>query len=714
MKIFKLKFYSKLIALVVMCIPVFVSAQTPAASDAVVLSQQNDPSSQVVEYPADFFGRYNPNTALDMVRQVPGFQMDDGSSDRGFISAVGNILINDKYPSVKQDTPSAILSRIPANQVVKIELIRGQVREIDLQGRSLVVNVVLRNDSKAAVRWETFIQHSNKGPWKPIANMSLSNRWNEIDYNVGFNVERESNGEAGTDRFYNSSGRLTEIRTDVLRQTGLKQLDLFLNMSMLVNATRLQFNSKFTAKNGPENQYQTRTPQIIGRPSTVFFKDSQNNPSFELGFNAERDLSADLKAKAILLYTNNDFDLKNLQQNTDVNGRATLLRIAYNETVVQEAIARAEFDWTGIARHNLQFNIEGAYNSVDGSLLQTDDTGAAPVIINVPGANSLVEETRGDFSIKDTWSLGKIDLEYGLGAEVSEITQSGDTEQKRNFFFLKPQAVLTWTPMEGQQSRVVLLRKVAQLDFNDFISATIFEDDDLALGNPNLRPDTTWVSELSHEYRYNSQGVIKLTAFHHWIKDVLDLLPLSPTFEAPGNIGDGRRWGLILEFTVPLEWTGLQGARLDLKSRWQDSSVTDPVTGNTRILSATQTGFGGPPSVRFGDNGSRYIYDGAFRQDIESLDISWGTDFAMQSSRPQFKVNELDVYDEGLEWNTFIETTRWFGIKMRLEGNNLFDYTEHRDRTIYAGERDLSPVQSWIFREREAGRRVKLVLSGSF
>ena len=94
--------------------------------------------------------------------------------------------------------------------------------------------------------------------------------------------------------------------------------------------------------------------------------------------------------------------------------------------------------------------------------------------------------------------------------------------------------------------------------------------------------------------------------------------------------------------------------------------------------------------------------------------MSWGTDIATQASRPRFKVNELEVFNEGLELNAFVETSRWFGVKMRLEGNNLLDYNEKRDRTIYAGERELSPVSSTILRAREAGRRIKFVLSGSF
>ena len=71
-----------------------------------------------------------------MVDQVPGFQLDDGTDQRGFGAAIGNVLINDRYPSAKQDTPTQILQRIPASQVQRIELIRGQVREIDLLGQT--------------------------------------------------------------------------------------------------------------------------------------------------------------------------------------------------------------------------------------------------------------------------------------------------------------------------------------------------------------------------------------------------------------------------------------------------------------------------------------------------------------------------------------------------------------------------------------------------
>ncbi|MGK0297783.1 MAG: hypothetical protein ACI9XC_001400 [Gammaproteobacteria bacterium] len=675
-------------------------------------------TDQVVDYPASFFSRYQPDTALDMVNQLPGFLLNNGTSDRGFIGAIGNILINGTYPSVKQDTPSFILARIPASQVEKIEIIRGQVRGIDMQGQAVVANIILQENSGASLRWLTYLQKSNQGdysgPFKPAINISLSHKWNNIDYNLGLNLERESNGERGRDLVLDGNGDLLETRIDRERQTGVRLLGVTLNTSTLLGETLFNFNSKFSLNNGPDNKFSTRISELTGIENEVYFKDSQTFPAFELGVDAERSLSDDLNAKTILLYTNRNLDLRNFQSNNNAAGIQTSQRIADSNTLTQEGIVRIEFDWDGINNHNLQFNSEGAYNSVDRSLIQTVDNGTGPVVVDVPGANSRVEEYRGDIAVKDTWVLGNIELDYGLGAEISRITQSGDTEQSRNFFFIKPQVVLTYSNSAERLSRLLVSREVAQLDFSDFISATVFEDDDLALGNPDLRPDKTWIVEMSHERRFGGLGIIKLTAFHHWINDLLDLLPLSDTFEAPGNIGNARKWGIIMESTVPVEWLGLSGARLDLKARWQDSTVIDPVTGQKRVLSASQIGFGGPPVVRFRDNGNEHVFDIAFRQDLEASRVAWGWDIAAQADRPRFKVNELEIFNEGVEFNMFIETTKWFDIKVRLEANNILNYKESRDRTLYSGRRGLSAVSSQILRNRTPGSRLKLILSGNF
>ena len=131
---------------------------------------------------------------------------------------------------------------------------------------------------------------------------------------------------------------------------------------------------------------------------------------------------------------------------------------------------------------------------------------------------------------------------------------------------------------------VRLAREVGQLDFNEFVSSVNFDDEDLDLGNPDLKPEQTWVFEIAYEHRFSSIGVVEITPFYHWIDDVEDLVPLGGIYDAPGNIGDGERWGVNLKLSSGFEFIGIDNARLDIAYEWQDSSVTDPVTAEDRPL----------------------------------------------------------------------------------------------------------------------------------
>lgn len=686
------------------------------ASGAEPDNEINIPTPQEVEivtYPAVFFEQYQPLTALDMARLVPGFQIDDGEDLRGFGNAAGNILINDRRPSAKQDPASAILSRIPAASVDRIELIRGQSGDVNMQGYSIVANVILYEDVLATSRWQTSMIYTSPSPLGFGAGLSHSDQMSGIDYNIGMDLERYTNGITGTVERYDADVNLTEFRIDERQQSGIDLKGIYLNASGLLGGTLYHLNTRFGYRDINGSEISSRTILIPGEDDyDVFFIDDDTRPQFEIGLDGERPLHQHLQAKGILVFTHEDEDALSSQETVDTSGTRIRFRQADENTRSMETITRLELDWTGWTGHTVTATIEGAYNLLDNNLLLTDDTGNGPVTVDIPNANSLVEELRGDVLLNDSWSPGRWNLDYGLGAEVSTIRQQGDVEQKRDFFFIKPTGVLTYSPNRQHQSRLRLAREVAQLDFNDFVSSTIFVDDDLALGNPDLKPETTWIGEISHERRFGDLGVVKLTGFHHWIKDVMDLLPVSDRFEVPGNIGSGRRWGVEFETTVPVTWLDLTGARLDIRARWQDSTVTDPVTATTRELSANG-GFSGLPTIQFYSEND-YVVDIAYRQDFETSGWAWGWDTAIQQDRILYKVNELEIFEEGVELNAFIETTAWLGMKIRLEGNNLLDYLEVRDRLIFDGRRDLSPVLQRELRLRKPSRVFTLTFSGSF
>ncbi len=645
-----------------------------------------------------------------MVRQVPGFLLENNNDTRGIGSALGNLLINDRRPSAKQDQPEDILARIPAEIVERIELIRGQVRDIDLRGQTNLINVILNEEDTASIKWEAFLRRTfGYGGISPAANVSVSDSAFGFDYNFGLSGRQSRVGRDGTEDIFDSADTLIETRL-----VGRDNRNTFykgnLTLERWFGETLFRSNTNFITVDHKHKSFSLRTALTpAGDTLEQRIKEKSDRPFFESGFDLERPLGQDLTGKFIFLFYRKFDDAVEVQQLFDETGLMTLNRKTDTFNVTTEGVMRTEFDWSGIADHAIQLNIEGAYNILDGKFSQLDDRGDGPLEVEVPGANSKVEEVRGDFVLQDTWSAGNLELEYGLGAEVSTITQTGDFEEKRNFFFFKPHIVTTWSSGEGDQTRLRVAREISQLDLFDFISATVLEDDDLALGNPNVSPYKTWKVELGHEKRFGRNSVVNIMAFHHWIKDVLDLLPLTDDFEAPGNIGNGRRWGIELESTHDLDWTGLQGARLKLVGRLQDSTVVDPVIGNGRVLSHIGSTFD-PTNLELENT---FVYSIDFRHDIASERVSWGWALSERDDVQRFRVNELETLTEGYHLNAFIETTRWYGIKITFFAENILDMPDTRTRDRFIGQRGLTPLDTHEFRDQTRGPRVFLTFSGT-
>ncbi len=58
----------------------FAQSETPTQIEADAGKADN----AITVYKPEFFASYNPVTALDMVRQVPGFSISNGQRARGF------------------------------------------------------------------------------------------------------------------------------------------------------------------------------------------------------------------------------------------------------------------------------------------------------------------------------------------------------------------------------------------------------------------------------------------------------------------------------------------------------------------------------------------------------------------------------------------------------------------------------------------------------
>ena len=653
----------------------------------------------VISYEAAFFGRYNPVTALDMVRNLPGFQIDDGDGSRGFGGSAGNILINGERVAAKSETASDVLSRTPVASVERIDLIRGQTGGLDLRGQSVVANVILKDDAGAAAAWEVENTVNLPAPGVfPSGELSFRDKVGALSYTIGGEIERYQFRSEGPERLTGGDGALRELRQEVFAETGFEG-EASVNAQLNVGQTAIRFNgsASYFEEDGGETSERFRTGGVP--PFFVLQGDADDGLSFEVGGDIERSFGDRFAAKLIGIYRKDDErERGSLARGPSVDS-APIDTVSVSETIDTESILRLEMDYQGIPGHLIEIAAEGAVNSLDSMFALFEDEGGGLVPQSVPGANTKVEEIRGDFSVSDSFSIGAIGVDAALAAETSTIEQTGEFEAERSFFFWKPSLTATLSPDDRTQIRLRGLREVGQLDFFDFVSSADLGDEELALGNPELTPETNWTVDVALERRFGEIGVFSVTVFYDWIDDVQDFLPAGEGLEVPGNIGAGVRRGLRAEGAAPLDAFGVSNSRLDFSGEYQFSRVTDPVTGETRRLSNEQ---GWEAQVEF-------------RQDLTEQRWAWGWDIFFADRRPFFGLDERNTSKSRPDFDAFLETTRFGGLRVRLGAENLLNEGVDRDRLVFAEARGpTAPLRFRELRRRNNGREMFLSVSGTF
>lgn len=611
----------------------------------------------VLVFTPDFFAAQRPNTALDMVNRVPGFSIDNGSGARGFEGAVGNVLINNNRPASKNDSGSNVLGRTLANQVERIELIRGGAPGIDMQGYSVVVNVILKTtDSRQSIlTWNAmlfegghdiyggsyqFTQNKGDRSW----GVTLSDGMGSSDSNgVGRSVRRNAAGDVIRDERYENDG------------WGGGQ-------GIRGNYTGPLFGGKLegTARYGL-NDYQNWTE--LSSPTSLRRSDyAEDGDSGELGLTWTRTLNPRWTLETRLIHEFSSFDSVS-GSNETLNGTAAPEQQFKSNGDSSESILRALVRHERSPALTIEAGAEIAYNMLDVNQAFT----IGGVGVPLPSASVKVEETRGEAFSKATWRINpKLTLEGGVRLEASTISQSGDADQEKSFFFAKPRLLATWTPMADNQLRFRFERELGQLDFGDFAASAELSDGTVFGGNVDLEPEQRWISELSYERRFWGEGVVSIGYRHDRIIDVIDRLPLPGGLSATGNIGDGTLDQLSLNVVVPLDKVGISGARFTFRNDWNKTSVTDPTTGEDRRISGVR-----PSQANVG-----------FQQDITSWKTQWGINWLPRLGQATYDPDQTFAWRGTDYLEAFVEYKPSPTLSLRAQLNLWDDFTQQR--TVYA------------------------------
>ncbi len=655
------------------------------------------------------FEQFAPRTALDMVRQIPGFSISRSDGQRGFGQAQENILINGQRISSKSTGAAEVLSRIPATNVERIELVEGA--NLDIPGLSGQVANVIATANGVSGTW-TYRQRfrENLPPALDWFEVSVNGQNGALGWTLGVETEPGRGASAGREdvfeNFTNGTGELVRYREEEF--TFIAD---FVNINGSLNWKPA--NGHIANLNAEYNLWepdQRETTSEFAPDGTLLsqsvFQFKENEWNSEVSGDYELDLGPG-RFKLIGLQRNEHSPTRAKSFGANVDGTGLENNIFDSTTDESESILRGEYNLTGANNSDWQFSLEGAFNTLENE--QQRFTGTTFDAVTEVAANPAVrvEEKRGEAFITHGRQLTKdLRLQTSLGVEQSEImSESVDASQTRRFTRPKGSASLAWTMNDKTTINASIAREVGQLNFFDFVSNVDLNRGDDKTGNIDIVPDQRWRLGLEVERDFGSWGAVTAEVFGEQIEDLGDLVPIvipdtdpQEIGEGPGNIDTASRFGIEIDGTIKFDNLGWNGAQLEYELFAQDTFVDDPFTGETRDFNGNTI----------------YFYELNFRHDIPKTDWAWGINYERFEDAPVFRRNVRRYFTQpqGFSW-AFIEHKDVFGMTASLFYANLTDSDDDFQRIEYTPDRN-GTIRQIEDRSRNFGGILTLRLQGSF
>ena len=700
----------------------------------VVSAQDAGEEASTVVYAADYFAQWQPITALDMLDRIPGQGAAGGPSNNGPSSAPGNptaggrglgsgdgnqILINGKRIAGKNNSASGQLDRIPATQVKEFQIIRGTSGELDVRGSGQIVNVILFEQlSSNSISYEASVERYQDQNFRPGGTLSLSGQRGDLDYLFVTRSQPRYRVSIGDEYSMLGDYSLNDLVLET-RTVDQSVNELSMNLGYeLSDSSSLRMNALYATQNDPV-KVERYTTNLRVTPNSLL-SEREATPSerdnWEIGGDYELNLGNGQRFKllAIANQANRDSARERFEMFDDNTEEKNLyLGIA---TVTEEQIVRASYTFNVFEEQSLEFGLERAQTTLDSSLslggLVEGGTPSAAVGGLVPqtvsNANSAVEEIRYEPFAIHNWTLSPtLSLESTLLYESSEITQSGDMNNQRDFSFVKPKVDLRYNPSTNLQLRGSIEKIVNQLSFDDFVAVNNETDNDSNTleGNVDLRQQWQWRYTFNGEYRLpDDLGVLNAELFYAQHEDVIDRLDSSQYEDnlqsVNGNIGDGIEMGMNLSASVRATPLGMPNLLITTSLNLQDSEVTDPFLGIKRRFLNYQRG--------------RFTL--FFRHDIPELRTNWGMQYFDRVDGGMFRydVDDIEFNVGEPRVNLYAEYRDRKGVTYRFDAGALTNGSQCRQRRRFVGRTSANILEETERRCTTTGLELAFRVNGTF
>ena len=642
-------------------------------------------------YDKEFFDQFAPQTALEMIVRLPGFALQEADEDRGLSQGGTNVLLNGRPVTGKGEAATTQLSQIAASSVVRIEILDAGT--LDLPGFSgLVANIVTQRSSiSGSFLWEPEFKRAGDPAWGN-GNINISGSRGNVDFSAALNSTMVRRSLEGPETLTEPDGIVFETRDEVLSIRGT-QPDLSGGITWnRPNGHILNAKASFNYLDLDRRQTSITNavlPRGVDSLNIGAFAQEQKTYRFDTDYTLPA-FDGSLKLIGFASLRNNDASTR---LTIDNFAEVRVVDQGFNEeSTTREGILRFEQNWKSSDSHSWQLAGEAVYNDLD---LETDllsfSTTSPNLVTSSVSSETRIEEIRGEVTIAHRRSLSvRSDLQFSLGGETSTIKQ-GDFERD----FLRPKGFVSYTlrPEEGWTVTARAAREVGQINFRDFAATVSLFEEVIRENNPELVPQQSWLFSGRAEHRFSVGHVASLSVEHELITDLVDRIPLGDSGDAIGNISEATRSSIEGVVTLLGAPFGLKGMQLDLRGKWQWSSLDDPIQGFTRDIANLRT----------------RDLKAEFRHDIPGSNWSYGFTFQDIELAPVFQstlIQARNVPGGGLtpgENSVFVEHKDVFGLRTRLTLSEFIGQESRFSRVIHGGRRDIAPINRIEDRERSLG-----------
>jgi len=643
-------------------------------------------TDDTVIYPASFFSPYNPVSVSDMLDRIPGVSVGRGGGGGRGLGTGGDVLINGQRMAGKENSPRDQLDRIAAQEVERIEIIRGTSAELDVRGSGQVVNVVLADaNSRSSTTVELVGRWNHDQTAEAGASVSHSRQIGNLQGLINIEARPNYENRESTELQYDPAGQpIGSLFESNVRDQDI--LEIAGNIGYQWANQRAQLNVLYG-----DSGYPRRVSRDF-RDYLEYEQTDNDHSNWEVGGDYDISFANGHRAQLLFVATDQTRDEQreryradpDTAQVADVNNKTLFID---SDQRTRERIVQGNYSFPLTSDQNLRVGLERAVTRLDSSLLvgsrhsgseslpPSERFGGLNPQPSLSNAGTTVEEVRYEGFAFHNWVLSpRSTLETSLVYESSEISQSGVVDNSRRFNYLRPSIDYRFNFTESLQLRATAAKEVSQLSFSSF-AATVNDDDreqNTDAGNPELTPQEELRYELGLEYRLpNDSGVVNSRIFYRDIENYIGNInatvdPNEP-LSAEGNVGPATRWGIFNDASLRLGFLGVPDAIVSAELNIFDSQITNPFLGSKE---------------RINRRGEAEL---GFRHDVTAWALSYGFDYRYPFHGGEYDIDVTTITrnDNQPSLDMFVSRVFFDDVTVRLESDNTLGQSRCRSRYRY-------------------------------